>query len=90
MYELSINEDIQRKARDSVKEVLKKRGNDFSYETVNEMYFLEQCINETLRKHSPALGTARVAKEDYSVPNTSIVIEKGTLVIIPFSGKFQF
>jgi len=86
MYELSINEDIQRKARDSVKEVLKKYGNDFSFEAVNEMHYVEQCINETLRKYSPAMGSGRVAKENYSVPNTNIVIEKGTKVFIPFSG----
>lgn len=86
MYELSINEDIQRKARESVREVLKKHGNEMTYEAVNEMDYIEQCVNEALRKHSPALGTGRIAKEDYQIPNTDIVLEKGTPVVIPFSG----
>lgn len=86
MYELSINEDIQRKARESVMEVLKKHGNTMTYEAVNEMDYIEQCVNETLRRHSPALGTGRIAKEDYQIPNTNIVLEKGTAVVIPFSG----
>lgn len=48
MYELSINTDIQRKARDSVKGVLKKHGNKLTYEAVNEMQYLEQCVNGEL------------------------------------------
>lgn len=86
MYELSINEEIQKKARESVIKVLEKNGNIYTYEAVNEMAYIEQCVNETLRKHSPALGTGRIAKEDYPIPNTNIVLEKGTAVIIPFSG----
>jgi len=86
MYELSINDEIQRKARESVIKVLEKHGNEYTYEAVNEMDYIEQCINETLRRHSPALGTARIAKQDYPIPNTDIVIEKGTTVSIPFSG----
>ena len=45
MYELSINEDIQEKARKSVKEVLKKHNGDLNYESVGEMDYVEQCIN---------------------------------------------
>lgn len=43
-------------------------------------------ISEALRIHSPASGTRRIAKRDYKVPNTNIVIEKGTGVIIPWKG----
>jgi len=86
MYELSINVDTQKKARESAKEVLKKHGNNFTYEAVNDMDYIEQCVNETLRKHSPALGTGRIAKEDFRVPNTDIVIEKGMGVLIPAAG----
>lgn len=45
MYELSINEDIQEKARQSVKEILKKHNGALNYESVGEMNYLEQCIN---------------------------------------------
>lgn len=83
MYELSINQDIQKKARDSVQQVLKKHGNNLTYESINEMDYLEQCINEALRKYPPAANTQRVAKEDYEIPNTKIVLEKGTSVMIP-------
>jgi cytochrome P450 family 6 len=45
MYELSVNEDIQDKARESVKDALEKHGNKLTYESVNEMDYLEQCVN---------------------------------------------
>lgn len=45
MYELSQSDEIQRKARESVQEALKKHGNSFTYESVNEMHYLEQCVN---------------------------------------------
>lgn len=45
MYELSINMDIQKKARESVLEALKKHGNNFTYESVNDMNYIEQCVN---------------------------------------------
>lgn len=44
-------------------------------------------VIETLRKHSPALGTGRIAKEDFRFPNTDIVIEKGMQVLIPAAGR---
>lgn len=45
MYELSVNEDIQKKVRESVQNVMKKHGNKLSYESIGEMDYLEQCIN---------------------------------------------
>lgn len=44
MYELARNPDIQDKARKSVSEVLKQHGS-MSYEAVQDMKYLECCIN---------------------------------------------
>lgn len=41
---------------------------------------------ETLRKYPPSFRLDRIAKQDYKVPNTDVVIEKGTQVFIPISG----
>lgn len=45
IYELSQHEGIQIKARDSIKAVLKKHGNKLTYAAVQEMQYLDQCIN---------------------------------------------
>lgn len=102
MFELSINEDIQKRARESVYEVLKNHG-DLTYEAINEMQYLQQCINgtflpslecwgdfrfyyyvlEALRKYPPVPSVSRVANTDYLIPNTNVVIEKGTSIIVP-------
>lgn len=44
MYELSQHDDIQKKAREEVKKVLQKHKNKLTYESVNDMRYLEQCI----------------------------------------------
>lgn len=43
-------------------------------------------IIEALRKYPPAVAVQRIAKENYPVPNTTIVLEKGTPVNIPVYG----
>jgi hypothetical protein len=45
MFELAVNEDIQKKIRNSVRQVMEKHENKLTYESVGEMHFLEQCIN---------------------------------------------
>ncbi|KXJ79531.1 hypothetical protein RP20_CCG000566 [Aedes albopictus] len=82
LYELSENQDLQEKARKDVMDTLKKHGS-LSYEAIHEMKYLENCINETLRKHPPASNIFRTATQDYIVPGTSVTIEKGTSVMIP-------
>lgn len=44
MYELSLNEKLQEKARQSVKDAIVKHGS-LNYEAVADLRFLEQCVN---------------------------------------------
>lgn len=46
-------------------------------------YFLDIFISETLRKYPGGPFVTRGTKNDYRVPGTDIVIEKGLDVIIP-------
>lgn len=39
-----------------------------------------------MRKYFVGYGLDRVCTKDYTIPNTDCVIEKGTVVIIPFMG----
>lgn len=83
MFELSLNEEIQEKARQSIRKTLEKHENKFTFDAINEMRYLEQCLNETLRKHSAASNLQRVSIADYKLPDTNIVLRKGQSVWIP-------
>ncbi|XP_059226316.1 probable cytochrome P450 6a21 [Stomoxys calcitrans] len=84
LYELAQNTQIQDQAREEVLRVLEKHNQEFSYECMKEMVYLEQVINETLRLYPVVPFILRQASEDYEVPyNRKFVIKKGMSVIIP-------
>ncbi|XP_037920499.1 cytochrome P450 6a2-like [Hermetia illucens] len=83
LYELALNPDIQEKLRNEINTVYAKHEGHLTYETIKDMVYLDQVINESLRKYSPAVALQRTAQEDYRVANTKLVIEKGTTVLIP-------
>ncbi|XP_013112015.1 cytochrome P450 6a9 [Stomoxys calcitrans] len=86
MYELARNEEIQAKARAEVLEVLQKHNQEFTYECMKEMMYLEQILNETLRLHSVIPFLHRQALEDFVVPgHPNYVIKKGMYAIMPTS-----
>jgi cytochrome P450 family 6 len=82
MYELSINKEIQEKARKSVEEAIKKHGS-LSYDAVSSMDYLEQCVDETLRKYPVVSLLNRTAIRDYQIPDTKLVLPKGQAIWIP-------
>lgn len=47
------------------------------------IFLILSTRSETLRKYSTVGVLLRIADEDYPVPDTSIVIEKGTQVLVP-------
>lgn len=47
LYELSVNPEIQERARKEIKDVLAKHENQFTYEAVQEMKYLEQIVDGT-------------------------------------------
>lgn len=45
LHELSLNHELQDKARANVLEVLARHEGKITYEALSEMTYLEQCIN---------------------------------------------
>ncbi|KAK9499933.1 hypothetical protein O3M35_002868 [Rhynocoris fuscipes] len=84
LYELSIHEDIQEEAYKHIVSVLNKHGGEITYEAVKDMKYIQNVFAETLRIHSPAPGTSRMASKDYVIPGTNVFLPKGTVVSIPF------
>ncbi|XP_063698178.1 uncharacterized protein LOC134829111 [Culicoides brevitarsis] len=83
LIELAMNQEIQDKVRKEINEVLKKHGDEVTYEALQEMTYLDQCIYESMRKYPTLAILQREASQDYPIPNTNLKIPKGTLTIIP-------
>ncbi|XP_052566256.1 probable cytochrome P450 6d5 [Culex pipiens pallens] len=86
LFELARNVDIQRKLQAEIDQVLAKHNGAITYDSINEMKYLENCIDETLRKYPAVPFLNRECTKDYVIPGTSSTVEKGTTVIIPVLG----
>ncbi|XP_011706973.1 PREDICTED: cytochrome P450 6l1-like, partial [Wasmannia auropunctata] len=85
LYELSQRQDVQDKAREEIDEMLSKHGG-LTYDALSEMTYLQNIINETMRKYPPLSILNRVCTKEINLPTTNICVPKGTLVTIPLLG----
>lgn len=83
IFELAHNPDIQEKTRAEVQRVLAAHGGHLTYDALKEMTYLEQVVNESLRMYPPVGNIIRIATQPYQLSNPNLVIEKGTMVMIP-------
>ncbi|XP_033124924.1 cytochrome P450 3A13-like [Anneissia japonica] len=79
-YALAVHTDIEEKLYKEIEEHFSKDDN-LTYETVSKLCYLDQVIQETMRKYPPAPFTDRVCNETWS--SGGLTIEKGTILIIP-------
>lgn len=87
LYEVTKNQELQRKLQQEIAQVVKHHGTEaLSYDMLVDLKFLDCCINETLRKYPPAPFLIRECTKTYHIPKSSLVIEKGTSVIISSFG----
>ncbi|KAF5286571.1 hypothetical protein FQA39_LY16254 [Lamprigera yunnana] len=86
LYELSLNQEMQCRAREELNIVLAKHNGDLSYDALLDLQYLDKIIRETLRVYPPIPTHLRVCTKDYKVPNSDVVIEKGTAVLISVLG----
>lgn len=83
LYELSQNQELQQKARKDVIAALERHDNKLTYEAMQDMHFLEQCVNESLRKYPPVPILLRRVVKDYKEPISNVILRKGQMVFIP-------
>lgn len=86
LYELSLNPDLQKVARNEIDQVMSRHKGNITYEGIQEMEYLDRVVSETLRKYPPATSIIRECTKDYVIPGTDITIEKNTIVLIPVKG----
>lgn len=83
LYELALNPDIQERLRDAIKEMMSESEGKLTYESIFSAKYLDQVINETLRKYPPIPSSIRKCIKDYKIPGTGLVIPKGTKIDLP-------
>ena len=82
LYELAKNPLIQEKVRAEINTALCE-GNELTWDTVEELKYLEKVIKESLRLHPPAHVTGRAPTSDEIIGG--YLIPKGTVVIFPIN-----
>ncbi|NP_001274159.1 cytochrome P450 6A1 [Musca domestica] len=88
LYELAQNQQLQDRLREEVNEVFDQfKEDNISYDALMNIPYLDQVLNETLRKYPVGSALTRQTLNDYVVPhNPKYVLPKGTLVFIPVLG----
>jgi len=86
LLEAAKNPDIQTKLKDEIKDMYAKHEGELTLEGLNEMSYVASFITECLRKYPPFPFVDRKCTMDYTIPGTDIVIQKGTIVMVPMLG----
>ncbi|XP_017032888.1 probable cytochrome P450 6d5 [Drosophila kikkawai] len=88
LYELTQHPEVMAKAQEDVRQAIEKHGG-LTYDAISDMKYLEACVMETARKY-PALPILnRVCTQDYPVPDSKLVIKKGTPIVISLIGMHR-
>nr|AFM08406.1 CYP6Z1 [Anopheles funestus] len=86
LHELTHNPEVMGKVQREIDEMMNRYNGEITYDNITELKYLDMCIKETLRMY-PALAVLnRECTIDYPVPDSDIIIRKGTQVIIPLLG----
>lgn len=87
IYELALNPDVQEKLRDEISTVEEELGEaKLTYESMQQMKYLDMVITESLRKWPPFGVTNRRCTKAYNVENsdgTRVTINKGEILFFP-------
>ncbi|KAF2880764.1 hypothetical protein ILUMI_25409 [Ignelater luminosus] len=86
MYEMARNHEIQQKVRDEINEIMVRYDGKLTYDGLTELKYMQQVIDETLRKYPSLTILNRQCVETYKIPNSDVTIEKGTQILIPLMG----
>ncbi|XP_011194316.2 cytochrome P450 6a9-like [Zeugodacus cucurbitae] len=87
LYEMALQPQLQERLRREVLHTFAKHNNEFTYECLQEMQYMDQVVAETLRKYTVVPQLNRQALSDYPVPgHPNYVIKKGMTVLIPSVG----
>ncbi|XP_037903379.1 probable cytochrome P450 6d5 isoform X2 [Hermetia illucens] len=86
LHELTQNEEVMQKLKEDINKALEKHNGVICYDSIQEMEYLDMVIQEAARKY-PALPVLnRKCTKPFKIPNSDIVIEEDTQLIISILG----
>lgn len=86
LFELARNPEVLQNLQNSIDEVLAKNNGEFTYESLQQMIYLDHCIDETLRKYPPLPVLQRQCIGPYKLANSKVTLEPGTVIFFPIIG----
>ncbi|XP_049788189.1 cytochrome P450 6k1-like [Schistocerca cancellata] len=86
LYELALHEDIQNELQQEIDSVLMRHDGNITYDAITEMSYLDKAVSETLRKYPPLPFLNRDCTEPYKIPDSDVVVDKGTGIVISLFG----
>lgn len=86
LYHMALNMDVQQRLRSEIMEALEHTDGKVTYDMVLNLPYLDMVVAETLRMYPPLPFLDRTTIEDYKVPESDVIIEKGTPIFIGLIG----
>ncbi|KAL1394858.1 hypothetical protein pipiens_011656 [Culex pipiens pipiens] len=83
LHELTHHPEVMEKLVNEIDETLERSEGLIDYDVIKGMQYLDVCVKETLRKYPGLPILNRKCTQDYQVPNSKVIIRKGTQLIIP-------
>ena len=83
MYELAVCPNVQEKLAHEIRKARNKLGGKFTYDSINELEYLDKVVNDPTRHDPTAPRLERLAVTDYKIPGSELIIPKETVVIFP-------
>lgn len=81
LYHLALNDDIQEKALQEIKDARDKNDGKITYDTMQDLPYITACISEAMRLYPSIVRLERLCHEDFV--HKGMTIKEGTLVVIP-------
>ncbi|XP_022170025.1 uncharacterized protein LOC111033547 [Myzus persicae] len=83
LYELALNKEIQDKLRMEICSMKAKHDRMLNKDYLTDLHYTDMVLEETARKYSIVFILMRQATKTYTLPDESLVIEKGQKILIP-------
>lgn len=65
IYEMARNPEVQERLYEEITEVLSRHDNEFTFEALQEMTYLDNIIHETMRLNAVAPLISKICTKEY-------------------------